>query len=339
MPPKHILELTSLRAFAALFIVLFHSIYNERENSTLWAHFVADGHLGVDLFFILSGFILTHVYLQQEFRTGQFLLNRIARIYPLHLFMLVMFVIAYQVLSAVGVKSAVVGKDWSVFHWHVLLLHAWGFTKQHAWNFPSWSVSAEFFAYLIFPLLLRVLRRTPRVAGFVGSVGLFLGLVTIAAAFGFHLTKLMYNFGIVRIFGEFAMGMALYRIFEVYRPAPIATYSILAGACATILIVAGGEFPEPISVLAMTGLIYSLACLSTYPHWNPLRARPLVYLGEISYSTYMVHLLVIMGARRIIPASWQIPVIFLVTYCASAMLYHFVEVPGRKRLRDVFGAA
>ncbi|MBL8546206.1 MAG: acyltransferase [Hyphomonadaceae bacterium] len=119
---------------------------------------VADGYLGVDLFFTLSGFILAHVYLTSleggRFGYGGFLKNRIARVYPMHLAalgaMLVLFVGATAMGAGVGSPDAF---KWSDLPAHLFMVHAWGATSAVGWNFPSWSISAEWLAYLLFPLV------------------------------------------------------------------------------------------------------------------------------------------------------------------------------------------
>src|SRR5471032_1559875 len=83
--------LTALRFFAAMWVVLYH--YWPNLNGEHMPALVAHGYLGVELFFVLSGFILCHVYLDQfasgRFRYGGFLWARLARVYPLHIAALV----------------------------------------------------------------------------------------------------------------------------------------------------------------------------------------------------------------------------------------------------------
>src|SRR5215468_10370217 len=90
--PGHIKPLTSLRFIAAIWVLLYH--FRDHLGLDLGRiGLVANGYLGVDLFFTLSGFILAHVYLGEvesgRFAYGRFLRNRIARIYPMHVAALV----------------------------------------------------------------------------------------------------------------------------------------------------------------------------------------------------------------------------------------------------------
>ncbi len=343
-------ELTSIRAFAAFVVVLLHMYLDENAMaSSFWARVIADGHLGVDLFFILSGFILTHVYLPQwqagTFRFGKFLSNRISRIYPLHLVMLLVFVLAYQGLRLTGLGSDFVGEDWAAFPAHLGLLHAWGTVDHHAWNFPSWSVSAEFFAYLIFPLMLWALLRLGAWSAL--GVGLVLfGLAgEILARQGVLITKMMFDFGIVRIFFEFAIGVALYRVFLVWRVPAAMTRPLLLALIVAVIGLAGVQADERLIVICLAAVIFVVGCLSMEERGSIMRHRALVYLGEISYATYMVHIFVLFVMNKIAEilglttgaGALVIDLVILVLiYGGSALLYHLVERPCRALLRRGF---
>jgi peptidoglycan/LPS O-acetylase OafA/YrhL len=342
--PADIKELTSLRFFAAFTVVMFHMFFNEDQKSGMWNKLIADGHLGVDLFFTLSGFILTHVYLSeyttQRFRFGAFLWKRFARIYPLHIFMVLIFLITYWVADLAGFTGARTGQSWSDLPWHLLLLHAWGSTDGHSWNFPSWSVSAEAFAYLIFPWVMSILLRFRPIVSLLASSGFFILLSLATASQGLTLTKMMYNFGIVRILGEFCIGVALYRVFittnfahGLIRPAITVILCSMAAASAA-------QVDERVIVFLLAMLILAVACLSRQTRGGILRHPLLVYLGEISYATYMVHIIVIIIADSLISklalSRWMVYIFSLcLIYTSSAILHHLVELPGRRFFRSI----
>src|SRR4051794_2329668 len=148
----HIKPLTSLRFFAAYWVVLFH--YWPKLAVSFTPAFVQKGYLGVELFFTLSGFILCHVYLtsvgEGRFHYGSFLWARLARVYPLHLATLAgMGLMALAALAA-GFRIDPNILSWKALPANVLMVHAWGFAPVAGWNHPSWSISAEWFAYLSF---------------------------------------------------------------------------------------------------------------------------------------------------------------------------------------------
>ncbi|MBM1222511.1 acyltransferase [Ponticoccus sp. SC2-23] len=339
---EHLKELTSLRFFAALVVVLFHMFFEEASMQTAWQRLISDGHLGVDLFFMLSGFILAHVYLSQwhnsRFSYRVFLINRFARIYPLHLFMIILFIVAYRTAALLGIESGRTGEVWGDLPWHLLLLHAWGLTNQHSWNFPSWSVSAEVFAYLIFPLVLFLFGSRRPATALILALCLFLVLVAVVAVNGLTLTKMMYQFGILRILPEFCIGVALYLCFlKIELPVLVARW----GSVLIVLLIAAGaiaQVPEWQIVIALGGLIFLIACLSRSPDSGVLRHPALVYLGEISYATYMVHIFVIvvvdsLPIKQAFPAGLIHVVTLSVIFISSVLLHHAVELPSRRILR------
>jgi peptidoglycan/LPS O-acetylase OafA/YrhL len=160
--------LTGIRAFAAVLVLVLHANQNFRSYVSEHVAFLHRGYLGVDLFFILSGFIITHVYLDALARPRPapvriFLWHRLIRLFPAHATVLLGLIAI--VLIGRGLGFAFRTEDaWALadLPWHFLMLHAWGTTATAGWNAPSWSISAEWFAYLLFPLLALGLARLPR---------------------------------------------------------------------------------------------------------------------------------------------------------------------------------
>ncbi len=150
-PPADIASLTGLRGIAALWVVLYHLTDRLR-----WPVFDA-GWLGVDMFFTLSGFVLTHVYADRNmFTTWRsyvgFLMVRLARIYPLHIFALL--VVAAVALLVPGYWPPGFAK-YPLFGLHglveaLLLVQNWPFIGLNNWHTPSWTLSNEWMAYLMF---------------------------------------------------------------------------------------------------------------------------------------------------------------------------------------------
>lgn len=343
--PPDLRALTTLRFLAALWVVLY----------TAWPHLdvgfvpvaVTKGYLGVETFFILSGFILSHVYLEaageKRFRYGGFLWARLARVYPLHL-------VTLFGMIGLGVAATAAGMsiDGSLTHWrdlpaHLTLTHAWGLATSSAFNHPSWSISAEWAAYLAFPAFAFVawrLRGRPVLATALAAslaLGLYAAFEFLA---GYALTEATFRWGALRIVPCFALGCALYLIHRrggVPFAGPVALVSGVA-----VLVSASLGLWDAITVLAAGGLILGLGSLEN-SRAGVLGSRPGVYLGEISYSIYMVcapvlllttnaaarltgaddkqfHLLVWLGLVAAIPV-------------AAMVTYHLVERPARKALR------
>ena len=132
-------------------------------------------NLFVDLFFVVSGFVIARQYFDRvgdTASTGRFLWRRIARIYPLHLATLAFYVaIALALHSGVGKSDNPARYPFSDLPAQLLLLHAFD-GERLTFNFPSWSLSAEMFCYLLFPLVAALASRRK---------GLILALVVLPA--------------------------------------------------------------------------------------------------------------------------------------------------------------
>jgi peptidoglycan/LPS O-acetylase OafA/YrhL len=275
--------LTALRFMAALWVVLYHYRDQLSFNLDHYTALFSKGYLAVDFFFVLSGFIMAHVYGAAveagRFSHRAYLWKRFARLYPLHLATLLAVIGLWAAFRLAGLSPASDEKyDFMLLPAHVLAVHAWGVTPHNAWNIPSWSISAEFGAYLLFPLLMGLsLKFRPR-------LGLAVALVVFGAAWGAalaftgaELTEFQ-TMGIVRILPEFLLGIALRR---AWVAAPAWLPWLLAAAALTLAEFSPTDLP---TVLALAALVPAAASLGA--------PRPLHYLGEASYSLYMVHAIV-----------------------------------------------
>ncbi|HEX2559893.1 acyltransferase [Phenylobacterium sp.] len=345
----HIRSLTALRFFAAFWVVMFH--YWPKLDAPATPMLVQKGYLGVEAFFVLSGFILCHVYRtdveEQRFQYGRFLWARLARVYPLHL----------ATLFGLGGLAAAAGfagfaVDANILSWealpaNLLMVHAWGLAPVAGWNHPSWSISAEWFAYLTFPLFAwgaLALKSRPLLAVGLAAGGLaalYAGFEQIA---GFPLTQATIHWGALRIVPCFALGCALHSLWRA-RPFADRASALLgaafSGAAALIASAAGG--PDAVIVLGLGGLIYFLA--GAAQAGSQLFGHPvLVYLGEISYSVYMIcvpwKIVFVNSATRVLELSgeqlpWPVWIVFALTIIPLAALsYHLIEKPARAAMKS-----
>jgi len=346
--PPDLRALTTLRFFAAAWVVLFTAWPHLDAGFTLIA--VTKGYLGVETFFVLSGFILSHVYLQtvgeKGFSYKGFLWARVARVYPLHLLTL-------GAMVTLGIGAGLVGmavdpslSDWRALPAHLTMTHAWGLAPSAAFNHPSWSISAEWFAYLTFPVFAWVAwraRERPASAVLAAATG---GLV-IYAAFerlaGFPLTEATFRWGALRIAPCFALGCALYL---AHRRGPLAHAGWVAAAFALLTVaLASLRAWDPLVVLCAGGTILGMAGMDN-DRAGFLSSRVGVYLGEISYSIYMVCAPVLLlatnlgervlgGDGRFHVFVWLAMIAAIVV--AASLTYHLVERPARKVLRGLTG--
>ena len=294
---KHLTDLTCCRAIFAAWVFAYHLNLEARYADTLGpaGGFVQRGALGVDGFFILSGMILAYAHpaLTPGFTEARrFWGKRLARIYPVHIAMIV-------------AMAMMVGSAW-VLHVHprepdrfgfgellnhLALVHAWGFSDRWAWNYPSWSISAEWAGYLAFPFLWSLLRGQNSTGLAVVLPLTLLGVVltrVIGHAEGLTLT---YDGGLMRFFPEFIAGMAILPLL-VKLPRRLNGHVVaLAGAVG--FVVAAARNAEDITIVALWVMLAGLLLAG-------LQGRPMVlgripglrWLGEISYSYYMSFALV-----------------------------------------------
>jgi peptidoglycan/LPS O-acetylase OafA/YrhL len=222
----------------------------------------------------------------------------------------------------------------------LFLVQNWGFTGLIAWNVPAWSISTEWFAYLIFPILVIVARRvllSPWIALALIAL-LLLGLALRHSATGEGLGADIPHTGLFRCVVEFSVGILVHHIWTHWRQAGAAWWLALLVA---VMCVAGHvllDLPDYWTMpLAWTGLIYALATnagtLSAV-----LSIRLLAYLGTISYSTYMVHYFVRDWVKFIlvkdeIPPTLALAGFLIGTLGFSVVLYYLVEIPGRRIVR------
>jgi peptidoglycan/LPS O-acetylase OafA/YrhL len=175
MTPLH--SLTALRFFAALYILVYHRRDELSGYANLLDRIVANGFVGVPLFFVLSGFVLAYNYVGRDGRLGSgarsFYVARMARIYPVYLLAFVLFA-----PTAFGTR-AIPAEQWTATVASTLTMtQSW--TELIYWNRPGWTISTEVFFYLAFPVLAPLVCRV-RGAGLIAAAATFwlLGMIPV----------------------------------------------------------------------------------------------------------------------------------------------------------------
>ena len=345
MIERHELKaLTSARGLAAWMVVLFHIRLSMNWAPADAVAIFAKGYLAVDFFFLLSGFVIWLTWAERIRLRGwkavpHFLQKRVARIWPLHLAILAVMVGLALLLAATGRADP----DYYPFGelpLHVFLLQNWGLTHELAWNDPSWSISCELAAYLVFPLLALAIdwRRIPSWAVLAAVVAMITLLHAIMASRGAStLGTGITRFGLMRCLMEFASGGAVCALWLRWRTRPRVP-GCIAAALAVALFCSwlGGLTPETLAMpLAFAALLLALA-LSCGARWNVLEVAPLHYLGEISYATYLGHfLLYLLFKMAFVDDPHAIPPLLIALFLLmvlglSVALYHLVERPAQR---------
>lgn len=354
--------LTTLRAIGALCVVEHHAwFYVYPAWPMNW--FFPGIQLWPDYFFVLSGFILTHVYGQAlrnstPHQVWSYFVARVARVYPLHLFVLGLLVLFELVRLWISHQTSaelhhpVFGASTSLKYLpsNLLLIQAWGVHHMNSWNDPAWSVSAEFACYLLFPLLVKFdVMRNPRTA-------ILLVLFSCMGLCWIQLTRhtfdVTYDLGVPRAFFSFSLGCVLRQYLPQLRRLVSSVPPVLVQLLTLAAIVAlfawrdaKGIYFIPLWVLLIVSLTFETTWVA-----RGLSLAPLVRLGEISYSIYMIHILVLwifllvrdlapdaVAPFMALPPPVMLACFLIVVTGLSFLTYAYVENPGRRFVRRRFG--
>ncbi|WP_144154269.1 acyltransferase family protein [Paraburkholderia sp. BCC1885] len=313
-PRSALPALTSIRFFAALWVVVSHLAVMGYVNFSAPVRWVAgDSRPAVTFFFVLSGFILAHNYGDGLDSEGirRFYVARFARIYPMLVFSLM--------LAAPVTAILLISDDHThLFEWYgipgnpllplitslvaqLLGLTAWlpFAAVNQPWDGPTWSISCEAFFYLAFPLLVAFIKRlTAAQRGMVLLAGFCAqGLWIVALLRFLPLSRsgfLVSQFPLTHLF-EFALGIGVQcycrelqrgaRSYE--RGARVA--SLLAILAIGVLSVWRPIEPAYYLLSPCFALLVGSIAMQKQPAWGLLNVRPMVLLGEASFSLYLIH--------------------------------------------------
>lgn len=359
--------LTGVRIVAAMWVVLFHVRGNIASEVPWLGKFIgpvlAHGELGVDLFFALSGYVLALNYGERmglrldRNATVKFWWARLARVWPAYVFMLVVAAVWHGLLLARQSDDPVDVRDYSVgsFLRQLTLVVQWtepGFDRL-TWNGAAWSVSAEAFAYLLFPVMVLLLFRLNRSLS-------TRSLVVMAGVLLFPVVFFSYVLGLygawmwlLRILCAFMAGALMFYI--VRRVPDTARNRLLAShiiVLATAVIVAGCYWldvsarPRYIGLLipVLVVIVGALGMADRHVA-RVLGSKALVIGGMASYSIYLVHM-------PLIEIFWKLQMTFPATLGAGTVgakvgfilmpavvsvlgycLWRFFEEPARRKMR------
>jgi peptidoglycan/LPS O-acetylase OafA/YrhL len=362
--------LDSWRGIAALCVVLFHF---EAVNDIRALPFVRNSYLFVDFFFVLSGFVIAHAYgdrLRSPLEAGQFIVRRFGRVWPLHIAVLGAFV-ALEALKFTLASQAHVATTTAAFApegstppaglpLQALLLQGTGLADKLTWNTPSWSISAEFWTYIVFALVVTLQTRHRPIA--------FAGLATTGAillvSFAQHGMDATYDLGLPRCIFGFFIGCLVYwarqRRPAARLPNPERNELIAVAAIVAFVSISGRTSLSFAAPLIFAAVVYIFS-FEAGPVSRLLTWRPFQNLGRWSYSIYMVQALIIFVIglavselqRRLGVTLWKnvledgtsirmivsdhvilldvLHVAYVVVVIAvAAMTYRWIEEPGRR---------
>jgi peptidoglycan/LPS O-acetylase OafA/YrhL len=291
--PRRVDSLNGLRGISALMIVLFHVRWT---NHFTELHFFREAYLFVDVFFILSGFVLTKTYgdrIHTARDASGFLILRFFRIYPLHIAALLAFVL-YELtkipMSHFGLDAHPFRDSPFAFLSSLLLVQSFTFSDHLTWNVPSWSISSEAVAYVLFAGAATVgwlARREFVHCAIIVALGSYIMVLRYKGSL-FAVTDL----AVLRCLGGFLIGAVVAKapdavLARLSNTTLGAIAVVLIGAATAVLSLFSGYW-EILAIPVFALLIFVLQLDKGFPA-RMLKSTPCMLMGQISYSMYMVH--------------------------------------------------
>jgi peptidoglycan/LPS O-acetylase OafA/YrhL len=344
------------RGIAAPLIAIFHFHINSTISTSAFVH---HSWMLVDFFFVLSGFVVTHAYagrLETAEARVTFWKKRFARVWPLHVFMLGLFILLEFYRYATTGSGFTGDRSAFAIFTNLALLQSMHFHDQLTWNTPSWAVSTEFYTYIVFALLLGAATSVgKRVFAGLFIVVASVGVLVFISRYGMHET---FDFGFFRCLYGFFFGSLTY---EVWRRWPMRSGTVVEAAAFLLtvlylLFAPGHAALEYLAVPVFAVIVLAFAgdggAIS-----QVLCAKPIEKLGQWSYAIYLVQMFIItlifsaldtahLGVTRMgddgsemvmlnnpLLANAATLIYLAVVITVGALAWRFIEVPGHRLAR------
>ncbi|HYG88742.1 MAG TPA: acyltransferase [Azospirillum sp.] len=332
---------------------------------------VTSSYLFVDFFFVLSGFVIMHAYgarLRDANDVGAFVIRRFGRVWPLHMALVLAFfaiegaeIVARGYLDTKPRGGGVDDLPLLALGTNTALVHVFGMHDRPLLNFPSWSISAEFWTYVLFAAVCFFLpSRFPAVATAMAAAGA--AVVAGASPDGMNAT---WDLGIFRCVYGFFLGAMVHRLFaatgdRIRRHGGLLNAAEILVTLAVVTFVAtAGEGPASLLAPFVFAAAVYVFGFEAGVLSRAIRCAAVRSLGTLSYSIYMVHILVLTvivnaakvyamavpdGFVRVAPEygrrvmligePWAMDLVFVLyiaaTVAVAAVTYRLIEVPGRR---------
>ncbi|MCP4741950.1 MAG: acyltransferase [Actinomycetales bacterium] len=315
MQPK-LKSLESLRGLAAVGVVFFHF----RMHSSFDNRFVQDLWLMVDFFFVLSGFVMTLAYADRLANRRQFFefaKKRFLRLYPLHILVLLAWVtLEFSTLLAVNHLGYAAESDpfsgrrsLGALVANLLLVHNL-VLPNNSWNYPSWSISAEFFVYLLFAMVYVFFSSRARIRLGVFALLMFLACLVLWLEGMRGQTNIS---GPSRCVFSFILGHFTYLLLQKDPRRNLRFLGFLTVCLSIFFVTMKSHFPDAIAGFIPVIFAITIYCVVRSPgdsaFIRALEIKPLVFLGTISYGIYMWHALVLDLITRFVRTGLSYPLV------------------------------
>jgi peptidoglycan/LPS O-acetylase OafA/YrhL len=374
---RYLTTLTPLRGIAALLVVIFHSnLMAMPFMPPGYTSFVAGGWLWVDFFFILSGFIIFYVYGKnfdesvQRKAYWKYIGARFARVYPLHFFTLIWCAVCTIIIHslATGIDPFFAGIfDLNAIPASLVMLQSIHLFDHTPLNTPSWSLSTEWWVYVLFPFIVPLFMRLSsagRLITFVLIAGIYMVIRYIINPMGFTgegtgpTINVTFDYGLLRCLAGFLLGMLLYVLYESRFGYNLLKRDVIFLTVSCLIIVGMHLGVDEFFILSLFPFLILCASYNDSRVKNFLDLRPLQRLGDWSFSIYMIHVPLIfllwIYQLNVDPAHFadfmklvQTPPeyatgtivcigLVISTLVIAALTYSYVEVPARNYLNRRF---
>ena len=354
---KRFESLDAFRGLAAILIILFHSQFYATSEPN---QFIRHSDVFVDFFFILSGFVIAYSY-QNKILNGikfkDFILLRFARLYPLHLFMLLIWlpyigVKIYLYQKGIGATDPTEVNNVITFIKNIFLLQGMG--APLSWNYPSWSIGSEFYTYILFFIVLFFFKNLKRMM--LSSIILLIAFTAYLIANSSYIAELRFV-GLFSCISKFFFGAIIYYTYRKFHfkinstaIASLMEISILILMIYFVSNIEEDNYFKHYAILSFMGIVYLFAIENIGYISKILNIGIFQYLGKISYSIYMTHAIIVTGAYNILIYVFKLQtgnvegvdkglifeyalyldmILVIVVIVISALTYKYIEMPGQ----------
>jgi peptidoglycan/LPS O-acetylase OafA/YrhL len=352
-----IASLVGIRGYLALVVVAVHlapfASAMMPPTTPVWTAVWHHGNVALDLFFVLSGFVISSGYRKVFARWpgwgvfGKFLWARLSRFYPIHLAVLAVMVVAVVASRIVGHEIPHGGNlGWDLIR-QITLTSGWGGAHALTWNGPVWSLSAEWACYLVLPILLPLVLRLRTSWACVLGYLVACAIPLVAYSFiGFDDASITFEMPLPRAFGGFLAGAALCQLTHVGSRIPAwlgrVTGPLVVLSLAAIFALGLTGRPSMLSLpvvgLCVVALAQERGAVNAF-----LAHRWSVLGGEYSVALFLVHVPWILAASLVInprtfPGAWGIVgtlLLALGAFVLAWIAYQVIEKPAQRWMRKI----
>lgn len=338
MLDTNIKQLTFFRFVAALWVMAFHFVVNIKTlgfKIDYLDNFFKNGNLAVNFFFVLSGFILTHVELRNTSSDFyDFFKKRIFRIYPVYILSLLFsfgISLFYQDVNLISVLA-------NVFSLQAI------YPKLNTHNVPTWSVSQEFMFYLLFIPIFLFIKNNSKLFNRIFFFVLIVALIVNQFYFNNSIKDYpqylwLFTSFIIGILSRYILrNPQVHSFFKTYT-LPLSLASMVAFVVCIEILRFNFFYGHVIYELIFAFFIICISCINKDTLlYNIFSNKVLVFLGEISFSIYILqHPLYILSGMLITGHPRYRFLAFVVTlFITSALAYLYIEKPARTLLQKKY---